>query len=292
MAVEKLSTYQRGVIWVLVSAISFGFLGIFVKFAYRENINSITLLFLRYLFASVIMFAYIKFKHLDLKLAKKDLIAVLALGGLCYSGQAFGFFQALRYLSAGITTLILYTFPVFVTIIAVYFLKERITRKTIIALVSALMGVFLIVYSNEMEVNLKGVAFVMGSSFIYSIYITLSKITVKNVDPRTMGFYVMLSTALTFFVAGTSTGTLQINLTLKIFLLSLLIALIPTIIAIVTFFEGLKLIGASRASIISTFEPVITVTFGFLLLSEILSITQLFGGMMIIASVLILKKEE
>lgn len=286
------SEYQRGVIWVLISAFSFGFLGIFVKFAYRENINSITLLFLRYLFASMIMFIYTKFKDLDLKLAKKDLAAVLALGGLCYSGQAFGFFQALHYLSVGVTTLILYTFPVFVTIMAIYFLKESITGKTIIALLSALIGVFLIVYSNGIEANLKGVAFVMASSLIYSIYITLSKITVENVDPGAMGFYVMLSTAFTFFIVGTSTGNLQINLTLKIFLLSLLTALIPTVIAIVTFFKGLKLIGASRASIISTFEPLVAVMFGFLLLGETLSITQIFGGIMILTSVLILKKEQ
>jgi len=286
------SEYQKGVIWVLISAFSFGFLGIFVKFAYRENINSITLLFLRYLFASMIMFIYTKFKNLDLKLAKKDLAAVLALGGLCYSGQAFGFFQALHYLSVGVTTMILYTFPVFVTIMAIYFLKESITGKTIIALFSALIGVFLIVYSNGIEANLKGVAFVMASSFIYSIYITLSKITVKNVDPGAMGFYVMLSTAFTFFIVGTSTGNLQINLTLKIFLLSLLIALIPTVIAIVTFFKGLKLIGASRASIISTFEPLVAVMFGFLLLGETLSIVQIFGGIMILTSVLILKKEQ
>ena len=286
------SEYQRGVIWVLISAFSFGFLGIFAKFAYMENVNLITLLFMRFLFASMIMFIYTKFKNIDLKLAKKDLAAVLVLGGLCYSGQAFGFFQALHYLSVGVTTLILYTFPVFVTIMAIYFLKERITRKTIIALLSALIGVFLIVYSNGIEVNLKGVAFIMASSFIYSIYITLSKITVKNVDPRTMGVYVMLSAAFTFFMIGTSTGALQINLTLKLFLLSLLLALIPTVIAIVTFFKGLELIGASRASIISTFEPLVAVIFGFLLLGETLSIAQILGGIMILTSVLILKKEK
>jgi len=285
------SEYQKGVIWVLISAFSFGFLGIFGKFAYRENINLITLLFLRFSFASIIMFLYTKFKNLDLKLAKKELASVLALGGLCYSSQAFGFFQALHYLTVGVTTLILYTYPVFVTIIAIYYLKEKITNKTVIALFSALIGVFLVVYSNGIEVNLKGVVFIMASSLIYSIYITLSKITVRNVDPRVMGVYVMFSAASTFFLIGTATGKIQINLTPKGFLISLLIALIPTIIAIVTFFEGIRLIGSSRASIISTLEPVVAATLGFLLLGEVLSPVQIFGGVMILTSVLILRKE-
>ncbi len=288
----SLSPYQRGVVWVLISAFSFAFLGIFGKFAYKENINSITLLFLRFSFASVILFLYTKFENLNLRLSTRDLIAVLVLGGICYAGQSFGYFQALHYLSVGVTTLILYTHLLFVAFIAVSFLDEKLDARLIVALISALAGVWFIVYSNGgTEVNLTGVAFILGSALIYSVYITLSKVTVTTADPRVMGVYVMFSAACAFFIIGTTTGRLQIALTLRGFLFALLIALIPTVVAIVTYFEGLKHVGASRASIISTFEPVVAVSFGYLLLGETLSFTQICGGILIILSVLLLEKK-
>ncbi|MEA1994231.1 MAG: DMT family transporter [Euryarchaeota archaeon] len=287
-----LSSYQKGVVWILISAFSFAFLGIFGKFAYRENINLITLLFLRFTFASTILFTYAKLKRLNMGIERKSLITVLFLGGICYSGQAFGYFQALHYLSVGVLTLILYTHLVFVAFIAAQFLDEKINRKLVAALLLALSGVGLIVYSNGgMEVNLTGLAFILAASLIYSVYITLSKLTVTSVDPRVMGVYVMFSAACAFFVIGSSTGELQFALTLRGLLFSVLIALIPTVIAIVTYFEGLKHVGASRASIISTFETVVAITFGFLLLGETLSLTQIGGGILIILSVLLLERK-
>jgi drug/metabolite transporter (DMT)-like permease len=290
MATEPLSPYHKGVIWVLISAFSFGFLGIFAKCAYNEGITLLTLLFLRFSFATLIMVLYTRLIHLRLALSKRNLCAVLALGGLFYAGQAFGFFQALRYLSVGVTSLILYTHIVFVTLIALYVLGEEITRKIVIALISALGGVFFIVYADGMEVSLTGVAFILASSIIYSVYITVSRLTVRNADPRVMGVYVMGSAAVTFFTVGLLTDSLAFPTTTAGLCFSLLIALIPTVIAIVTFFEGLRLVGASRASIISTIEPVVAVVFGFLLLGEVLSLSQILGGALILASVFILRR--
>jgi len=289
--VAKLSEYHKGVIWVLISASSFGFLVIVTKFTYREDINAITLLFLRFLFALIILFGYTQFENLDLKLKKKDLVAVLALGGIFFFVATFGFYHSLYYLPAGTAVLMSYTYPVFVTLIAFCFLNERITTKVIIALLLALIGVFLIVYSKKIEVNLKGVVLITISSFFNSIYLTLGKITVKNIDPRVMSFYIIFSVTFVYFITGTSTGLLQIYLTLKGTLLILLMGLVSAAIP-VTFFKGLKLIGASTASILNTFGCVITIALGFLLLGEIISSIQLVGGMLIIISVLILRKKN
>ena len=77
---------------------------------------------------------------------------------------------------------------------------------------------------------------------------------------------------------GTATGWLAVAA----------IALFSTAIAIAAFFAGVAQIGAARASIISTFEPVITMAFGVGMLGEKVSGTQLLGGAMVLAAVVLL----
>ena len=246
---------------------------------------------MRFLLATIMMIVYTKSKRLDLAVSRQILVAVVALGGLFYAGQAFSFFQALRYLSVGITSLLLYTHIIFVTLIALYVLKEPITQKVLMALISAFLGVSFVVYSDTMETRLIGVAFILAASLIYTLYITVSRVTVRTADPRVMGVYVMGSAAVTFFTVGLFTETLEFSLTVRGLLLAILIALIPTVVAIVTFFEGLRTIGASRASIVSTVEPIVAVVCGFLFLGEVLSPFQLLGGMLILLSVFMLRKD-
>jgi len=81
---------------------------------------------------------------------------------------------------------------------------------------------------------------------------------------------------------GTATGWLAVGV----------IALFSTAIAIAAFFAGVAQIGAARASIISTFEPVITMAFGVTLLGEKVSGTQLLGGAMVLAAVILLAQRS
>jgi drug/metabolite transporter (DMT)-like permease len=74
--------------------------------------------------------------------------------------------------------------------------------------------------------------------------------------------------------------------------MTLAIAVISTLVAIVTFFAGLKRIGAVNASMISTLEPPVTVALAILFLDERLTLIKLLGGLLIIGAAFILAKNE
>lgn len=71
----------------------------------------------------------------------------------------------------------------------------------------------------------------------------------------------------------------------------LAIALLSTVLAILTFFAGLQRLGAARASMLSTLEPVVTVILAALLLGEHVGLTQALGGGLILAGVLWLTRK-
>jgi drug/metabolite transporter (DMT)-like permease len=67
------------------------------------------------------------------------------------------------------------------------------------------------------------------------------------------------------------------------------IVAVSTVAAIVLFFAGLARVGPSRASIISTVEPLVTVSLAFVVFGERLAAIQLLGGALVLASVVLLQ---
>ena len=64
------------------------------------------------------------------------------------------------------------------------------------------------------------------------------------------------------------------------------LAVVSTVGAIVLFFAGLRRVGPTAASILSTFEPVVTVALAFVAFGESLGLAQLAGGALVLLAVL------
>jgi drug/metabolite transporter (DMT)-like permease len=67
------------------------------------------------------------------------------------------------------------------------------------------------------------------------------------------------------------------------------IALFPTMVAISLFMAGLPRVGAARAALMSTVEPVITVVLAVVLLGDRLSAIQVVGGVLVLLAVIIVQ---
>jgi len=68
------------------------------------------------------------------------------------------------------------------------------------------------------------------------------------------------------------------------------IALVSTVAAITWFFAGLKRIGPTQASTLSTVVPAVTVALAALILDERIALTQLVGGALSLVTVVLLAR--
>jgi drug/metabolite transporter (DMT)-like permease len=100
---------------------------------------------------------------------------------------------------------------------------------------------------------------------------------------------IITSAALVYLVWSGLTGELRTDFQPEALIWAIAIALVSTILAIAAFFAGLRVTGASRASIISTLEPAVTVVLAGLVLSDTISTGQLAGGALILAAVLVVQ---
>lgn len=273
-----------GAILITISAASFGAMPIFARLAYTSGTDPISVLFLRFSMGALFMVLLLFFRGIPLPRGR-HLAVLFLMGGIGYVGQSFCYFTALTLVSAGLVALLLYLYPTFVTILTAVFFKTRIGRLKIMALCLSLAGTFLIVGVDEGG-KLLGILLGLAAPVIYSVYIVTGSRIIPKAGALASSTVVMIAAALVFGGIVAVRG-LALPVTAMGWLWVGAIALICTVLAIVTFFEGLNRIEPANASIISTFEPVVTVCLAALVLGETITSIKIIGGFMILIAVIL-----
>ena len=277
-----------GMILVALSAAAFGTLAIFYKYAYADGMDAITILFLRFSLAAILMLVLLCVRRERLPRGMV-LVQLIGMGSIGYVGQAFSYLTALKYASPGLVALLLYLYPVFVAMLSAIVLHEPISGFRGLALGLALVGTGLTV--GPVGGQMHGILLAISAAAIYSVYILVGAQVMKQVTP-------VQSSAVIFAAAGVTLGLMMavnephLPATATGWTVIALIVLIATALPVVTFLAGLERIGASNAAMLSTLEPVVTVLLAAWLLDETLNPLALLGGGLILAAVLLLTKSE
>ena len=272
---------------IALSASAFGAMAIFARFAYAAGADVYGLLAVRFLLAAIAMGFVMRARGISLPPWRR-VLALAAMGGIGYVSQSYCFFTALNYAQASLVALLLYLYPLFVTILAAVFLKEHLTTSTVIALVLCSVGAGLTVGGGEG--SSLGIALGVAAAVIYSIYIVVGARVTAGVNAIATTTVICTAAALVYVTLGLLRAGAgvppQFPVSAGGWLALVAIALVSTVLAILTFFAGLQRLGASKASMLSTLEPVVTVVLAALLLGEHIGPTQAVGGGLILAGVL------
>jgi len=286
-------TKLNGILYLLLASAAFGVMPILAKLAYDHGANSYSVLFLRFLFATFMLLYYLLTKKISLKLTKKQLLIIGLLGVVGYSGTSGFIFLAYNYISVGLATMIMYTYPAIVTIMSFIIYKEKLYTRKIVSLLISLVGIYTLIGVGKTSFNFKGITYAFLAAIFYSIYVLgASHSEIKRVNSYVMTFYVSLTAGITILIFGVSTSNIKFDIDYYGLVCILLLAFISTVVALMAFIQGVKIIGPSKASIISTLEPIISLILGLLILKESISIGVVFGSIMIIASILILTTDR
>ncbi|TQK62036.1 threonine/homoserine efflux transporter RhtA [Brevibacillus sp. AG162] len=267
-----------GVLYIFGSAVGFGVMSIFAVYAYEAGVSVSTLLFLRFLLATALFFGLLLWRKESLRLDKKQVLAMFCLGGILYTLQSLSFFSAVQYIPTSMAALLLYTFPVFVAILSYFVEKERLTKKTVIAMLITLVGLGLVLGLSFGGIQPVGVLLALAAALFYSVYIVVGNRVVKGVSSYVTSAYIALFATISTFFIALKDGGVDLSFAVQGWWALLGIVVFSTVVAISFFFRGLQLIGSTKASVLSTLEPVVTFGFSALLFGEAFSLLQLLGG--------------
>jgi len=277
-----------GILLIAISAASFGTLAIFGRFLYADGMDTFTMLFLRFgISASIMTFILILRKE---PFPRGRVLALLiGMGALGYVGQSFSYLSAIKYASAGLVALLLYLYPMFVFILSVIFLREKVTWAKVAALVLALVGTALTV--GPAGGQFLGIFFAIFAAVVYSVYIIVGADVMRHVS-AVQSSLVIFASAGTVYGMLTAVNGAHFPASSSGWWSMAGIVLLATVIPVVTFLAGLERIGPTNAAMLSTLEPVITVLLAAWLFAERLEPLTMVGGGLILVAVVVLTRSE
>jgi drug/metabolite transporter (DMT)-like permease len=267
-------------------------MGIFGKLAFEYGINPVTLTALRIFISSITMLiSIILLKRNLLKIKKKDVPQLLAFAILAVALQRITYFYTVDLTTATIAAVLFYTYPIFVTVHASLFLKEKLTFSIILAIVLTFSGVAFVVKAYEaawLNANLLGLAFGMLTSLLFALYFLMTKKLRNSYTNWTLLLYgdglgaIALTPALCFSFSEIVTYPQQL------WLLILVIGLFPSLTAYLLFSYALKYVESSKGSILSVIEPLSTAIFSVTILGERFEPLQIVGVALVLAGIVLL----
>lgn len=285
----------NGYLLIMLAAIGYGSLPIFVKWGYNLGLTMDLMLFSRFFIASSIMtFILLARRKKGFKRSKSGYF-LLALQGLLFFGSSYTYFLSIKYMAATLTNILLYTYPLMVVLMSALIYKEKISFVKGLTLLIAFFGCLLVVdvvNLSGQKISLPGSFYGVLSALFYAIYNILGQYLSEKSDP----FTISASTSIICLFANIAiyppAHVFSGHSQMALWIVGVGTAILCTVIPLFCYQKGLSLLGASRASILSTVEPAITIVLAGLILGETLTNSQLLGGLLIISGVLLLKLDN
>ncbi len=273
---------RRGLALVVLSAATYATMPIFAKAAFRGGLSVVDLLAWRFALA-VGLFAVLGRGRPGLPFRVRLRLWGL---GLVFVGNSLAYFLALERVPASLLTLLLYTYPVIVTLLAGAFGIDRLTPRSLAAAALSMGGAALTVGSFA-TAPLLGIALSLGAALVYSIYIVLSSRFAADVPSEAAAAHVSQTALTAYLGAALWRGELLPPVSLGVWLAVVGIGVISTVVALRAFMAGLARIGPSRAAVLSSLEVVFILALASSFLGEPLTPRLLLGAGLILGAVLL-----
>jgi drug/metabolite transporter (DMT)-like permease len=287
-----------GFLIAFIGAILFSTKAIIVKKAFADvHVDALTLLTIRMVFSLpfylVTAFVLTSQKS-NIKLTRKEWLAIIALGLFGYYLSSLFDFVGLQYISAGLERLILFLYPSFAVLINAIFFKQEIKRIQLWALALTYIGIG-IAYFGELQIDTGNPNFYWGSlliflcSITYATYIAGSGHIIPKVGATKYTAYSLLS----------STGGVLLHYILRdrydilnesssLWWYGILLAIVATVIPTFMLSFALKKIGANNVAVISSIGPVSTIIQAHFILGEPIFTEQIIGTALVLGGILLL----
>jgi drug/metabolite transporter (DMT)-like permease len=287
---------------VLAATALWGINGSFAKAALSSGLSSLRLTEVRSTGAAIILLAALALtRPRSLRITRSELPFMLLFGVVGLAFVQLLYFVAIHRLEIGVALLIQYVAPVLIALYARLVLKEPVRRRVWAALILALGGLsFVVDLWSGVALDGLGVVAALASAVTFALYILLAENAVARRDPVSL-------LALGFTFAAVFWAVVQpwwsfptehlndrvsldgalLDVTLPVWVLLVGVVFVGTIVPFLLLLAALRHLSATRAGVTAMFEPVAGALVAYALLGESLTATQLVGGAIVLAGILL-----
>ena len=281
-----------GLALATLGSVAFSGKAIIIKLAYRYDVDAVTLIMYRMLFALPIFLVMSWWASRGkAPLSRQDAWAVAGLGFAGYYLASFLDFAGLVYISASLERLILYLNPTLVLLLAWVLHHKQISSRQAVGMMISYSGVVL-VFGHEIRLEgaqtLLGAALVFGSALSYAVYLSFSAELVKRLGSlRLVGLATTVACVLCLLQFVVLRPMSAAVVAPEVIWLSVLNATVCTVAPVLMVMMAVERIGASLTAQTGMVGPLSTILMGVVLLGEPFTAWLVAGSVLVIAGVFV-----
>lgn len=288
---QNTDIHRRRVIGLLagfVAGVSYGTNPLFAKPLLESGVPVLVMLFFRYGISFLLLAGWMLVKKEPFRVKGSELVS-LAILGLLFACSSLFLFFSYEFIPSGLATTLVYLYPVFVALIMV-FLRFYPSWQTWISIIATFGGILLLSSpSAGASIKLPGIFLAVASALSYAFYLVIVNRSkrIRDVSEHTLTLYALLTGTLLFALMRTMQGG---NLLEGVnapadwgHLLGL--AVVPTMLSMLTLALSSRYIGPTKTSILGVFEPLTAILIGTILFGESLTLKMVAGILVCVAAV-------
>ena len=264
---RKLAGYLAG----LVAGVSYGTNPLFAKPLLESGVPVLVMLFFRYGMSAAILAVWMACRHEAFKAEKREL-GLLGILGVLFACSSLFLFTSYEFIPSGLATTLVYLYPVFTALIMVV-LRFYPSWQTWLSIIATFGGILLLsTPSAGAEIRLPGIILAIMSALSYALYLVIVNRSrrIKKVSEHTLTLYALMTgTAMFLIIRLFQGGSILEGVDSPADWGNLLgLAVVPTMISMLTLAVSSRYIGPTRTSILGVFEPLTAIMIGTVLFGE------------------------
>lgn len=294
---DSKSSSKLGTALIILAGCFWGSMGIFVRKLGTYGFSAIQIVSIRITLAALIFSLVLLVKdRRGFKISPKDIPLFLGLGFGSILFFTICYFTAITMMPLSTAAILLYTSPVWIMLMSIFFFHEKLDKRKLISLGLAFAGCVLVSGISGEGMTVTGLLIGLGSGIGYGLYSILGKVALRKYSSYTVTTYTFIFAAVGSWIISRPADMMgkfsnAPDLDFLIFF-CFLTALITAVIPFLSYTLGLESVEASKAGIIATIEPMVATLIGILVFAEKLTVMSGAGILLILASVVILTKSS
>lgn len=284
---------RLGYMYVCLAALFFAVSGSCAKFLFQQGVTAFQLIQLRTSIAFLGLLFWLCIRRpYYIKISPKDALYFACLGVFGIGAAQFFYLFAISKINVAAAILLHYTGPVFVALYSAVVQKRHPGGLSIAAIVGSLVGCYLVVGAYNIELLTFNKAGIIGGFLAaagFATYSLLSEYGMRKYPSWTVLLYGLFFAAIIWHILYAPFSAFLHQYSVVEWFWILFIGIGGTIIPFGLYFEGIKRIKPTHASITATLEPIAAGVLAALFLGEYLSVLQMLGGLVVMTSIAILQ---
>jgi len=295
MRTQNLNNQRKGCLYVVLAAALWAVSGTTAKFLFNAGVTPFQLVQLRSTIAAVAVACWVLLGRRGLlRIERKDLPYFAVLGAIL-AAVHFTYLYAISRIQVAAAILLQYQAPVFVVLFSVFVKRRKPLLSTIVTVAGAVAGCYIMTGGYDINVfalNKAGVSAGLASAAVFALYAVASEYGMRSYSPWTVLFYALSFGAFLWNVFQPPLSAFAVPYSAASWCGIFFVGIFGTAVAFGLYNEGIRLIGATRASITAILEPVIAGVVSYFFIGEKAELMQMAGAALIVASILLLQTRK